>query len=317
MQRFAPRRWTRHLFALITALAIMGFGSAALAAAQPLVDADWLQANLDQPGLVVLDVRNGIDGGSRAVFEAGHVPGAVYSDYLNDGWRVERDGVPGMLPPVPDLEKLIGGLGISNASRVIIVPAGVSAVDYGSATRVYWTFKVLGHDAVSILDGGYAGWTAGGARPVESGPSAPRPVAFKAEFRPEILATRDDVQGALKRGTALIDNRPPEQFAGQAKVAAAARAGTIPGAVNIPQDKFFDAENGHFAGLARIVTLWKSQNIGQNSDQITFCNTGHWASLGWFAAHELLGNKKTKLYDGSMTDWSAHPELPVVSGAGS
>lgn len=317
MQRIAPRRSARHLFSLIAALAVIGFGSAARAAGQPLVDAEWLQANLGKPGLVVLDIRNGIDGGSREVFAAGHVPGAVYSDYLADGWRVERDGVPAMLPPVPDLERLIGGLGISNASHVVVVPAGVSAIDYGSATRVYWTFKVLGHEAVSILDGGYAGWVADASRPVESGPASTRPVAFKADFRPEILATRDDVKAALDGGSALIDNRPPEQFAGQAKHPKAPRAGTIPGAVNISQDRFFDSDSGRFASPKRLADLWKDKNVDSDADQIAFCNTGHWASLGWFAAHELLGNKKARMYDGSMTDWSAEPDLPMVNGSGS
>lgn len=284
------------------------------AAASPLVDAAWLQSRLGSKDLVVLDIRNKIDGGSREVFEAGHIPGAVYSNYLTDGWRVERDGVPGMLPPVEDLERLIGGLGIGNDRQVVIVPAGVSALDYGSATRVYWTFKVLGHDAVSILDGGYKGWAATAGRPVETGPAAPQAVAFKADFRSDLLATKDDVQAALKDGVALIDNRPPEQFSGAQKHPKAVRAGTIPGSVNIPQDQFFDQNSGGFAGLTKISELWKGQKVTADSEQIAFCNTGHWASLGWFAASEILGNKKARMYDGSMTEWTADADLPVSPG---
>jgi len=305
---------TRRLIGLVLAWAVLGATSASAA---PLVDAAWLQDRLDVPRLVILDIRNGIDGGSREVFEAGHIPGAVYSDYGAAGWRTTRDGVPGMLPPVADLERLIGGLGIDNDSHVVIVPAGTSAVDYGSATRIYWTFKVLGHDAVSILDGGHAGWMADPARPVETGPVSPKAVAFKAEFRPELLADAGDVRAALARGVALVDNRPPAQFTGHEKSGVVARSGTIPGAVNIPQEQFFDEVSGRFADLGRLADLWRAKKVDQDAEQITFCNTGHWASLGWFAASELLGNAKTRLYDGSMSDWAAKADLAVETGAGS
>ena len=277
----------------------------------PLIDADGLAARLGSSDLVVLDIRNKIDGGSREIFAKGHIPGSVYSDYLGDGWRVARNGVPGMLPPLADLEKLIGGLGIGNDAYVVIVPGGVSAVDYGSATRVFWTFKVLGHDKVSILDGGYKGWVADQARAVASGPSSRSAVSFKADFRRHLLATREDVVAALKNETSLIDNRPPEQYSGQKKHAKAARPGTIPGALNIPQDKFFDAASGRFAGSTQVAALWSGQDVADDSEQIAFCNTGHWASLGWFASYAVLGNSKARMYDGSMTQWTADPNAPV------
>jgi thiosulfate/3-mercaptopyruvate sulfurtransferase len=305
---------TRRLIGAFLAWVVLG---ASAASAAPLVDAAWLQANLKAPNLVVLDIRNKIDGGSREVFEAGHIPGAVYSDYGTAGWRTAQNGVPAMLPPTADLEKLIGGLGIGNGSHVVIVPGGVSALDYGSATRVYWTFKVLGHDAVSILDGGYKGWTADPARPVEKGAASSQAVAFKADFRPELLASKDDVKAALDGSASLVDNRPADQYAGKAKTDVVARYGTIPGAVSIPQDEFFDAPTGRFAGLARLAELWKTRKVSGDTEQITFCNTGHWASLGWFASHELLGNTKTRLYDGSMSEWAAQADLPVEKGPGS
>lgn len=282
-------------------------------AAEPLVTPEWLAGRLGDSALVVLDVRNGIDGGSQAVFEQGHIPGAVYSDYGNGGWRVARDGVPAMLPPVADLETLIGGLGIGNGDHVVIVPAGVSAVDYGSATRVFWTFQVLGHRNVSILDGGWTGWTRDPTRPVATGPASRKPVAFKADFQPQLLASRDDVKAALANGVALIDNRPAAQYEGAAKHPAAARFGTIPGAVNVPQEKFFDAASGRFANPETVATLWKDGKLDKEADQIAFCNTGHWASLGWFADFALLGNSKARLYDGSMTDWSADASLPMAN----
>src|SRR3546814_3005161 len=78
---------------------------------------------------------------------------AVYSNYLRSGWRTEMDGVPAQLPRQETLEALIGELGIANDSHVVVVSAGTDALDISSAARVYWTFKVIGHDRVSILDG--------------------------------------------------------------------------------------------------------------------------------------------------------------------
>ena len=135
-------------------LLVAGFAVPAHSAttAAPLVDAAWAVSHIGQENIRFLDIR----AGGGAVSDAGHIPGAVFSDYFRAGWRVTgAGGTPGMLPPVADLEILVGGLGIANASHVIIVARGLSAIEMASAARVYWTFKVLGHDAVSILDGGF------------------------------------------------------------------------------------------------------------------------------------------------------------------
>jgi thiosulfate/3-mercaptopyruvate sulfurtransferase len=284
--------------------------AAAQAAVSPLVDAGWLRANASAPGVVVLDIRNKLGGGSEQAYRDGHVPGAVYSDYLAAGWRANIDGVAGQLPPVSDLEALIGGLGIDNASHVVIASGGTSALDMGSATRVYWTFKVLGHDSVSILDGGYAAYAADAANPVETGFNAPEAKIFSANFRPEMLADRDAVAAAQKSGVALVDMRPPAQYRGEAKHGMAKRAGTIPGAVNVPESEITGAD-GRFVSAARVGALLAAAGVKPEEDSIAFCNTGHWASLGWFAKSEILGKKNVKLYDGSMVDWAAHDELPV------
>ncbi len=300
--------WNGLWYVVLLLLALAGH-----VAAQPLVDADWLTQHLNHDNLVVLDIRNPIDGGSRAAYRAGHIPGAVYSNYLEDGWRAQQDGVPGMLPPLDHLEALIGRLGIGNQSHVVIVPGGVSASDYASATRVYWTFKVLGHDAVSILNGGYTGWTRDASRPVETGINTPPKTLFKASFQPQLRATREDVAKAMSTGVALIDNRPPPHFTGVSKPGFVQRHGTVPGAVNLPQRQFFQADTGQFTDAETLAKLWAAQGVDSDGGQITYCNTGHWATLGWFAASELLGHKNTAMYDGSMVDWAAQTALPMVT----
>ena len=118
-----------------------------LQAAEPLVDADWLLANLNNPKLVVLDLQ------PQATYRRLHIPGAVHSDYAD--WRKpDPRNTPKMIPSVSSLEQLIGGLGIDNETQVVLVVTGRSASEMAAATRVYWTLKALGHDEVSILDGG-------------------------------------------------------------------------------------------------------------------------------------------------------------------
>lgn len=292
------RRW---IWPVLAALAV--FVAAPLQAAEPLVDAEWLHERLNREDLVVLDVRNAIDGGSQEAFRQGHIPGAVYSNYLKAGWRVKRDGVPGQLPPVADLEELIGGLGIDNDDHVVVVAGGTSALDMGSATRVYWTFKVLGHDAVSVLNGGHKAYAA--RYPLETGPAKVTPAEFAADFRPDLVASREAVAAALKDGTPLIDNRPEKQYRGAAKHPAAAKPGTLPGARNVPESKL-TVNGGTFVSAERVAELLGTAGVDRDGAAITFCNTGHWASLGWFAVSEILGNKQVRVYDGSMTDWTRH-----------
>lgn len=308
------RRILISISSALLALVALGYAAVAAAGVPPLVDAAWLRDKGAEPGakpgLVILDVRNRLGGGSAEVYRQGHIPGAVYSDYLKDGWRAKVDGVVGQLPPVAKLEALIGGLGISNDSHVVVVSGGTSALDMGSATRVYWTFKVLGHDRVSILDGGYRAYAADPANPLETGTNTPTPTRFVAAFRPEMLADADAVLAAQKSGTALIDLRPPAQYRGEAKMGMAKRAGTIPGAVNVPESEITGAD-GRFVDAARVEELLAAAGVGPEDEAVSFCNTGHWASLGWFAKSEILGRKNVKLYDGSMVEWTARDELPV------
>lgn len=275
---------------------------------QPLVDAAWLKSNLNHQKLVVIDVRDA----TKEVdpYAKGHVPGSVTAPYASYGWRTEVKGVPAQLPPIPQIEALIGKLGVDNDTQVVIVPAGTDSSDFGSATRVYWTFKVLGHDAVTILNGGWRAWE-GAQGEVSTAAAAPVATTFKATFRPELYATTADVEKARANGTRLIDGRPVAQFEGKAKSPVVRAAGTIPGAINIEQGKFYDAGKASFVSKDVVADLAKNAGLKTDEENIAFCNTGHWASVAWFGLSEIEGNKKTKLYDGSMAEWAADPARPV------
>lgn len=302
---------------ILAAVAALGFiitgpARAEPPAGPPLVDAAWLKSHLNNPGIVVVDIRS--EGSAGSLYQKGHIPGSVYAPYGKFGWRTKVDNVVGQLPPVPEIAGRIGSLGIDGTKHVIIVPAGENSTDFGSATRVYWTFKVLGHDAVSILDGGFRAWIGAGSA-VSTDAVTPKVVAFNATLRPELIADAAVVAKARKSGIALVDARPKAQYLGQSKSPVARAAGTIPGAVNIEQSSFYDDKTGAFSSKQAIADLVEKAGVSPNGQEIAFCNTGHWASVAWFGLSEVLGNKKTKLYDGSMADWTADPSRPVETKA--
>lgn len=296
----------KRILAAAAALAC-ALAAQAAQAVSPLVDVAWVKAHRDDPGVVILDIRE------QDVFAEGHIPGAAHSSYAKDGWRMERPkGRQGMLPSADELSVLIGGIGIDNDAHVVIVSGGASALQLGSATRVYWTFKVAGHDAVSVLNGGMTAYTAAVDKvgkplnPLKSGPALRRsPKTFKVALRQEMVATRLDVQKAIAQGTPLVDHRPDHHYLGITKPGPVKRAGTLPGAVNVPESWMTTNAGGAFRSSQELAQLFEAAGAPTSGPVVNFCNSGHWASLGWFASHELLGNQDAKLYDGSMIEWSA------------
>lgn len=284
----------------------------------PLVSPDWLEARLDEPGIVVVDIRSRIDGTREEDFRRAHIPGSVRCDYLRCGWRVEADGVPGMRPTVARLEARIGGLGIGEDDLAVLVSGGVDPTDFGSAARVYWTFRHLGHDEVAILDGGFAAWIADPRRPLESGPGRrPEPEPFEARLRPELLVETADVEAAVRTGGAvLVDARPAVQYVGRERHPAAKAAGHLPSAWNLPQEAFFVPGTGRLLPKERLAALLPPELRERSGTIVTYCNTGHWAATDWFVLHELLGYRDVRLYDASMVGWTRDPSRPIETGPG-
>ena len=281
-------------------LFFVGIARAALAA-DPLVDSAWVVANIGKPGIVFVDFQPAKD------YAQAHVPGAVNTNYGKDGWRVERaDKVPDMLPAnLGPVAAMIGAkLGIDNDTHVVLVPQGNTALDVGQATRVYWTFKVLGHDNISILNGGMATYSDNEKNPLVQGIVKATPKTFKAKVRKEMIVTMDDVKKARAAGVLLVDNRPEDQFVGIARHPKATMSGTIGGAKNLPNQWMTVNGGGEFRSKAQLETLYKYAGVPTGGEEINFCNTGHWASIGWFVSSELLGNKNAKLYDGSMVEYT-------------
>lgn len=279
----------------------------------PLVSVEWLAARRNDPALLMIDIRLGADGG-RSGYEAGHVPGAVFSDYAGDGWRARVGDAPGMLPSAAHLAALFGRLGITPQNHVVLIPVGSSANDLAASARAYWTLKHAGHDTVSILDGGTRGWIAAG-RTVESGwvepkPGAAYPVAFRSGWRSDAGVTL----AALEAGShTLIDGRSASYFTGVEKAGEAKRGGHLPGAFHTDYARLFDPARGGLRPRPELEALLAAVPVGP---VISYCNTGHTAALNWFVLAEVLGRPDVTLYDGSMTEWTQDESRPVETGPG-
>ncbi|WP_298282239.1 rhodanese-like domain-containing protein [Acidocella sp.] len=190
----------------------MVWAGAALAASPALVTPVWLRAHLHDPGLVVLEIY---DTSAQAPdFAAGHVPGAAFTGFVNDGWRTTVNGVPAMPSPAA-IAKVIGGFGIGPDSQVVLVTGGTARGDFSATTRIFWGLRVEGIANVAILNGGQVAWAASGAPVALGAPKAPRPAAFTPQPAPGLTATLADVRADLTSHTAiLVDARPPAQFEG-------------------------------------------------------------------------------------------------------
>lgn len=295
----------RGALAAVAMMALAAVAALPAMAADPLVTVDWVKENIGAPGVVFVDSRGSTD------YLRGHIPGAVNTDYGKSGWREARDGVPAMFPT--DTAKLaahIGSLGIGNDTHVVLVPAGADSSEMGTATRMYWTFKVLGHDNVSILNGGMGAYLAevdgdkNPVNPLEKGATEAASQTFTVALREDMLLDEADVQTAIDSGALAVDNRPADQYLGVNRHGMAKASGTIPTAANLPNSWMTSNGGGMFRDTATLAKLYAAAGVPTEGAQVNFCNTGHWASIGWFVSSEILGNADAQMYDGSMTAWT-------------
>ena len=268
-----------------------------------LVDSAWLTSNLERPDLVVLDIQD------PKSYRRYHVPGAVNAAY--EQWRTKAKGEPkSMLPPVERMEALIGGLGIDNERAVVIVATGRGAGDLAAAARVFWTFKVLGHEKVSVLDGGLAAY-AQARNPLQKGENDPSPARFTANPDPDLMPGADRVKTLLDQRGQFVDARSAGEFMGLYRGDRAERPGTIPGSASLPYYWVTADGSATLRSAQALRELFGARGVSMEGDQVHFCHSGNRAALTWFAAYAVLGNEKARLYDGSMMEWARREDLPI------
>lgn len=283
----------------------------------PLVTPAWLRTHLHDKSLIVVEVY--LQDQQRETYEKGHVPGAVFTGFFSDGWiRTSGDDIPGLLPPQDKIDTIVGGLGVTPDSEVVLVPGGVGLSHpntFDASTWLFWALNAEGVHRVSILNGGDDAWRTQEADAVATGSVKPVAVAFSGRLLPGYEANITDVEAAMKaHEPMLVDSRPPEQFQGKTKTAAVVRAGTIPGAVNLPAQEIMLPNGQGMIPEDQVKQRIAAAGIQPGAAAIVFCNNSYLASSDWFALRAVAGHEKVLLYSGSMAEWTRRPDLPVVNG---
>jgi len=273
-----------------------------------LVDADWVQAHLDDPGLVLVEVDE-----DTSAYDKGHIKGAVKIDWKKDLQDpVRRDFVDRA-----GFEKLLSERGISNDDTVIL---------YGGnnnwfAAYAYWYFKLYGHHNVKLLDGGRKKWELDSRDMVTEVPHRAATTYHAQEQDRAIRAFRDDVVAAI--GTLnLVDVRSPDEFAGRLLAPAhlpqeqAQRGGHVPTAKNVPWSKAAE-EDGTFKSDDALRALYGDEaGLDFGKETIAYCRIGERSAHTWFVLHELLGQPNVRNYDGSWTEYGSLVGVPIELGDG-
>jgi thiosulfate/3-mercaptopyruvate sulfurtransferase len=271
-----------------------------------LVDADWVENHLDDPGVVLVEVDE-----DTTAYDKGHIRNAIKLDWkqdLQDPVRrdfVDRHG----------FEQLLSDRGISNDDTVVL---------YGGnnnwfAAYAYWYFRLYGHRNVKLLDGGRKKWELESREMVTAVPQRPRTSYQASEQDSSLRAMRDEVVDSIGKRN-LVDVRSPDEFTGKLLAPAhlpqeqAQRAGHIPTAKNVPWSKAAN-DDGTFKSDDALRALYEGEaGLDFGKDTIAYCRIGERSAHTWFVLHELLGQPHVKNYDGSWTEYGSLVGVPIELG---
>jgi len=272
-----------------------------------LVSTDWLERQLDEPDVRVIEVDE-----DTTAYEKGHIRGAV-------GWNWTTD----LHTPV-GRDYLDQG-GFAELLSAAGVGSGTTVVLYGGnnnwfAAYAYWLLKLRGFDDVKLLDGGRKKWELESRELVQDVPSyQPSDHVLLGDERPQIRALREEVISKVGSATGFVDVRSPEEYRGE-KLAPdhlpqeqAQVPGHIAGAANIPWVKAAN-DDGTFKSADELKALYEAEGITADRDVIAYCRIGERSSHTWFALQELLGYPNVKNYDGSWTEYGSLVGVPVELG---
>lgn len=274
-----------------------------------LVSPEWLEANLDDPDVVIVEVSFYLH--DKAAWFDGHIPGSHYVWWKDFCWADDVRQFPS--PEV--MAKRLGELGVGDDSTLVLVGDPIQF-----ATYAYWVLAMTGFEHLAVvLDGGHLAWESDGRRltnapppsPVRHSPTAGIPVADARVGRDEVLAGLEDDTRAL------VDLRSTEEYEGE-RVApltapfdhGAERKGHIPGARHLPHDRLL-APDGRFLDDVGIRAALESVGLETDAEVVTYCRLSHRASLAWFALTRLAGRDHVRVYDGSWTEWGSMVGMPV------
>jgi thiosulfate/3-mercaptopyruvate sulfurtransferase len=271
-----------------------------------LVDADWVEAHLSDPNIVLVEVDEDV-----SAYDKGHIKGAIKLDWKSDLQDpVRRDFVD-----KAGFEKLLSERGIGNDDQIIL---------YGGnnnwfAAYAYWYFKLYGHENIKLLDGGRKKWELDSRELVTDVPSRPATNYKAKDVDSSIRAFRDDTIAAIDKLN-LIDVRSPDEYSGKLLAPAhlpqeqSQRGGHVPSAKNVPWSKAAN-DDGTFKSDDELRALYQEAGVDFNKDTIAYCRIGERSAHTWFALHELLDQPNVKNYDGSWTEYGSLVGVPIKLGA--
>lgn len=270
-----------------------------------LVTTEWLQAHLDDPGLVVAESDEDV-----LLYDTGHIPGAVKIDWhadLND--PLTRDYVD-----AAGFAALMSSKGITPDTTIVF---------YGDqnnwwAAYALWVTSLFGHADVRLLDGGRKKWVDEG-RPMTTDVPSPAPTDYPATERDDsvIRAYREQVLAHIGHGK-LVDVRSPGEYSGELlhmpeyPQEGALRGGHIPTAANVPWRRAANEDDGTFLPVDQLRAIYEGEiGLGSTDDVIAYCRIGERSSHTWFVLTHLLGFDNVRNYDGSWVEWGNAVRVPI------
>ena len=274
-----------------------------------VVSADWLEERLGQENLRIVDASwylpaQGRD--ARAEYEAGHIPGAVFFD--QDAVVEPGADLPHTLPSPDVFAEHASALGISDTDTIVVC----DGPGMFTSPRVWWMFRIMGANNVFVLDDGIDTWKHDG-RPVSTEPPSIREGAFNPTFDEKAVILLAEMREVVAGATSQIaDARGGGRFTGEeAEPRPGMRSGHMPGAQSVPV--FSLSENGRLKSLDALRATLEEAGIDPQGPVVTTCGSGVTAAVITLALASL-GNDKTRLYDGSWSEWGARDDTPVETG---